>query len=319
MIHMEDLEIKQKTSTTIITFFVFFFFLFLSTQSYAHGIAKYISTPITPPAEFIWWLPVSLLLLFVFCFILIHKYFLFGWKKSFLCSIAIIPLFAISFFLFGLFASSITTAPLPGLGGPCPTFWGIGWREGGFLFLRWNIYGFLFLFLSSLLITNSWKNKTKLKYGIALFLVYSMCLLPYIITGALLHGWTGYYAHSACDRRIKVLTQALIAYMEDNNGQIPDVYDFQEISGIIKVYITYESLPYKTFPLEVCPVGGVYERNPQQYEWNEYFTGKSFQSFDLTDDAFILNGSPFICPYHNSAASYFKEYWFKNYYDKKDE
>ncbi|MBT7161380.1 MAG: hypothetical protein HN904_01305 [Victivallales bacterium] len=45
----------------------------------AHGFALYVSTPITPPREFMWWFPLSMAIVFAGAFLVLRR--VFGHRK----------------------------------------------------------------------------------------------------------------------------------------------------------------------------------------------------------------------------------------------
>lgn len=275
--------------------------LALPACSYGHSFAKYASTPITPPAEFIWWFPISVAILLCTEVLLIHRLFSYSWKKSSLLSLIIVATFAITFFLFGNFSASTTTGPPPGLGLPHPVFWGFGWTEVGTVFIKWNVLGILFLICSSFLFTKAWKHKVKLKLICTIITAYIICLIPYLSSEALVHGWAGGYVHNGCRDRIEILTEALIKYGKNNERKFPEAESFDELMEKLSPYIEYERLLYKNIPLDTCPLGWAYEKVPESYTWNKKFSDKSIADFSYED---ISNDiSPIKCIYHKGYSS----------------
>ena len=114
-----------------------------------HSFVRYVSTPITPPDEFQWWFPVAIAVLLSGTFVIIWRLLDRRWFAAIALSICTVVVFAVTYFMFGRFAAVASTAPPAGLGFPYPTFWGMGWRRVGLLFVLWNLYGCGF-FLGSL-------------------------------------------------------------------------------------------------------------------------------------------------------------------------
>ena len=123
------------------------FVALLSEQAFAHSFAYYASTPITPPIEFLWWFPISM------CLLVLGTYFplrmSLKWSHLYALFVALlwVAIFTVVFFFIGCAAAGANTAPPPGLGAPCPTFWGRTFLEVGFIFLYWNFFG-LCLFMA---------------------------------------------------------------------------------------------------------------------------------------------------------------------------
>jgi hypothetical protein len=67
--------------------------------------------------------------------------------------------------------------------------------------------------------------------------VYIICLIPFIISGALSHGWTGDYVVKACNEKKDILTEALLKYTTQNNGKLPTANSMQELRPQIILYL----------------------------------------------------------------------------------
>ena len=264
----------------------------------AHSYVIFVSTPITPPTDFLWWLPFSVVILLISLLWLLRKTMCFSWKKSFLVSFATFIVFSVTFFVFGVFVSGMTTAPIPGLGMPCPVFWGFGRSAARGTFIFWNVVGIVFLLFWLFIFTKTWRTQKKWKLFCFVILIYVVCLLPYLFSGAFVHGWTGGYVYNGCARRIDILTEALFRYAESHDRKWPEAGSFGELMEKLSPYISEERFPYKQFPLEICPVGGAYERDPKPYIWNSDFSGKSM--FDFSCEDMIIDHYPIMCGYHKN-------------------
>jgi len=268
----------------------------LPTAACAHGFALYVSTPLTPPRELIWWFPFALTLIIAGIFLIMRRLLGRSWPATVGLSVLAAILFATSFLMFGLFAASVHTGPPPGLGLPCRTFWGMGWRSVGWLFVRWNIYGYLFL-LGSLYICGGISRtkahfKQLVKWTAAL---YMAGIIPYIVTGALVHGWGGFYVHMGCERRLEILNVALLEYVEQHCGQLPVAGNMESLLKELKPYLDEDRIR-RLDPILVCPEGKAYERNPKGYKWNSKFSGVRLR--DIDPEQLSLNTAPISCPYH---------------------
>lgn len=175
--------------------------------AYAHGLAIYVSTPVTPPLGFGWVTPLLAAILVVLNVALIRFLLSKTWATAILGSLGAVALFMVVFCLLGFFAARAHTGPPPGLGFPHPVFWGFGWECVGDLFVEWNLYGIVFLvsslvailalavILSDTVLCGYWKAAVPLgiclgipALGFALFLATQIFtpMLPVIMAAALL-------------------------------------------------------------------------------------------------------------------------------------
>jgi len=195
-----------------------------------------------------------------------------------------------------MYAAGLSTGPPPGLGLPHPTFWGMGWRRVGWLFIRWNIYGYAFLVGS--LLACARRKRTRAEFRKVAFwcmAIYGVGLLPYLATGALTHGWAGGYVHQGCERRIEVLNTALVEYAKQHGGRLPTVDGFDVLLQELGPYLTNERLGYGV-PVHTCPAGAAYLRDPKRYVWDTQYSGAELQDTDWYEVA--ADQVPIACPYH---------------------
>jgi hypothetical protein len=262
----------------------------------AHGFFRYVSTPITPPIEFRWWLPIAIFILFLGAFIIIWRLLNRNWLTAIVLSICTIILYSIPYFLFGRLATNASTAPPPGLDFPHPTFWGFGWLQVGSLFVRWNLYGYGFLIVALFLCGGIRKTRGRfMKLSLCAFIFYIIALAPYIATGAFVHGLAGGYVYRACEERLEILNSALIEYGKKHNGQLPTVDSIKPLLKKLNHYMPQYHMSYYT-PIDICPIGGAFEREPKHYLWNTNFSGVLLQ--DIDPEIFYEQKTPIYCPYH---------------------
>jgi len=284
-------ELMMKRTTAIALFLCV-----LPATVSAHSFARYVSTPISPPKEFVWWFPVATAILLVGAFLIIWRLLRRHWLAAIGLSLCAVALFAIPFFMFGRFSASVSTAPPPGLGSPHPTFWGMGWRRVGSLFVRWNIYGYGFLLCSLFLCGGVRRTIGRFKkLAIWVLALYAIAIIPYLATGALVHGWAGGYVHNGCQRRLEILNSALVEYADKHDGQFPTADGIEFLLEELEPHLSQDVIRYSV-PLEVCPLGGAYERQPKSYVWDASFSGARLQ--DVDPNRFFQEKAPISCPYH---------------------
>jgi len=295
----------------------FFLLLALAGTAGAHGFARYVSTPVTPPIEFVWWGYVASTIFILGTLVIIWRLLDRHWFYSIVMSCCTLALFITAFVMFGRFASSMSTAPPPGLGEPCDTFWGMGWDEVGGLFVQWNLYGFGF-FLCSLFICGGIRRARKrfVRPAVTSFVIYVIALAPYIATGALVHGWTGSYVDLNCSHGLGVLCKTLIEYSKEHDGQLPTVDGIDALSRELEPYLAKsDSSCFR--PDYVCPLGDAYERRPKRYVWNTDFSGKPYKDIDL--DIFFSDEGPLSCSYHRYRRPLFEHMRMKRELERERE
>ncbi|MBN1491662.1 MAG: hypothetical protein JXA69_17245 [Phycisphaerae bacterium] len=268
----------------------------------AHSLARYASTPITPPKEFTWWFPFAIGILLAGAFLTIWCSMGRRWYFAIGLSVCAVVLFAIPFFLFGRMAAGASTAPPPGLDVPHRTMWGMGWRRAGCTFVYWNLLGYVFFSCSLFVCSGVYRAKRRLKKLAACALAtYVIALVPYVSRGALVHGWAGGYVHRGCEERIELLCGALIEYSKKHDGRFPSADSIESLLPQLQPYLPKDRI-HDLLPIDICPLGGAFERHPKPYEWDTTFSGIHVRSLDSA--MFRENRSPFVCPYHRRAGTW---------------
>lgn len=271
-------------------------------SAFAHGFAVSVSTPISPPVELMWVLPAFGLL-----FVIMNSWFNrrmngSGFDRSMFCALGHCLCLGLSFFFVGDLAAGLTTAPPPGLGVPCPAYWGFGWDKVGSLFLTWNGLGLLFVAGWTILFVKLWRVPRRLRAMnvVANLVLYVCCLLPFASSGAWSHGWAGGYVHSECQRRVERLYLALLSYAESHEGRLPTAKNMDELIAQLEPFSSERAYLYLN-PQDRCPIGIAYEKRPQPYLWNGEVSGKHLR--DLGTHYFWGDDKKMIsCPYHGPKA-----------------
>ena len=125
-------------------------------------------------------------------------------------------------------------------------------------------------------------------------MLYVVCIMPFILTGAFAHGWVS--VSMRCENHLRRLNYAIMKYAEHNKWILPKAKTFQELKEKIEPYLVDNNYDVIT----VCPEGGAFFRNPDEYIWNPNLSGKPFS--EMVGDIYSLNldnkEPPLQCPYH---------------------
>ena len=267
----------------------------------AHGFARYVSTPISPPAGFEWvrWAYIAIV-------ITLGSFLVWRVTKDRLTTVTGFVITVLSFgsltlWMLGRFWSSQSTAPPPGLGPPSTPFWGFGWSESGIIFIVWNLLGLgaivCFVILAKKLFRGRIGEASRVRLAAPLLGCYLLGVVPYVATGALSHGWAGSYANRGCERNIKAIYDALDEYVANHDGRLPAASNFSEVFEQLDPYFE-EPRTYYGMPADICPIGGAYKKEPKTYEWDSSFNGLSIKEAAIR--MMDLNEFPINCPYHES-------------------
>ena len=286
---------------------------------FAHAFAHYASTPITPPAEFCWWWPISMFLLVLGTYFPLRMSL--QWSRLFSAFIALIwsLVFTVVFFWLGHQASLMSTAPPPGLGFPCGTYWGRTFSQVGSIFLFWNCFGLFILMSGPVILLYRARKKSDWpkciafwSWIIAMPVCFVLGLTPYIVTGAWVHGWGGGYVIGQCQTQVEYLHSVLIMYALDHDNRLPIAKDFEELYPQIRPYLPNETGWRSQF--DECVIGKAWDRTPKPFIWNAEFSGKEifrggyggFSDYEISEPLanmfgkqIEITGKPWvICPYN---------------------
>jgi len=244
--------------------------------AYAHGLAVYVSTPVTPPKGWLW-LPV----LFMIASIVWDWFVLRGrvrWYNLIWREVLGLVVFFALFYAIGVFTAIMTTAPLPGLGPPHRAMYGLSLLGGGTVFLFFNAIGLLLFIRMKKLIC--WTLKLDLRERRALLhaskMSYILALLPYVVANAMAHGWAGGYVNRGCGRQLGMLGDALIGYAQANGDKLPEAKTFSEMFVAVMPYLDPAKMEEG---IEICPIEDVFNRKPRTYIWNARFSGAALSAY----------------------------------------
>ena len=115
---------------------------------------------------------------------------------------------------------------------------------------------------------------------------YLVWLLPFVLTGALSHGWTGFYTHFRCERNRLELHAALRSYAAAHQNRLPEAKDFAELNAILAAEGSIKAGL-------ACPVGSALHEHPSSYRWDAAASGQRLE--ELPKGVSLIS-----CPYHPS-------------------
>lgn len=241
--------------------------------AYAHSLAIYASTPVTPPRGWLW-VPI----VFVIGTILLDYVALgraVSLPKLIVRDLLCLFIFFIVFFAIGSCSAMMTTGPMPGLGPPHTAFYGMSVLGGGMVFLVFNALG-LYIFLYSRRLLCATLKITEREIRRRLFgagvVVYLLVLIPYVFASAMAHGWPGGHITMQCRMRVETIGAGLVGYAQEHGGALPRAETMEEVIAAVGPYLPEERSRWLD-PLDTCPIEDVYEREPRPYVWNADFSG----------------------------------------------
>jgi len=265
------------------------------TDAWAHSFAIYVSTPLTPPEAFVWLWPISLLVIGgSICFSL-RKYGGVGIVESVCVAIGVLLLFGGIFLFVGFFAAGLSTAPPPGLGPPGLIY--RRWSGYGLvvLFVVWNAIGLTLLYSAIMLLGRLWKSKRNQHVQAIVripLLAYGAMLLPYLLTGAIAHGWGGGYVMMAGEDQLMSVNRACFLYAKDHEGRFPVAQDIEELMPQIQPYLKPRETRHGN-PYTVHPGAWVFDEHPKSYVWDAAQSGKLAPRIERFNRVKL----PVACPY----------------------
>jgi hypothetical protein len=265
---------------------------------FAHGIVGGATTPLFPPGGFIWLLP-----LYVVGFIALNVYLLrragARWFSACAGAVYTFLLFWLVCFAIGVAVRFVSSEVLPGFGWPGErALLGAGWTLWP-VFAFWNFVAILVL--RQILL---WELRSDLpeapqkrrcfRLNAA---VYLAALVPFLVTGAMMQGWTGGHVRAACDSNLREMGVAVALYALENDGRLPDGRSIEAVRDAVDPAYR-RACPDLDSLATICPMGEIIERNPRPYEWDPAFAGASLG--DLARERtwrWLIR-----CPYHEGTS-----------------
>ncbi|EKD82650.1 MAG: hypothetical protein ACD_39C01168G0003 [uncultured bacterium] len=119
------------------------FVLAVQHECCGHGLAIYLSTPITPPAGMEWVRAPAMILLSLACAVTFRIVWRYSYMFATSAGAAVVMIYSMLFYLTGRFATHNSIAP--GLGSPYPPMPGLSWSDVGGDFILWNGIGIAIL------------------------------------------------------------------------------------------------------------------------------------------------------------------------------
>ena len=265
-------------------------------QALAHGMAHYASTPISPPQGFVWVAAGSAALFILLNTLLLALLWKVGWPHAAARAALATGVFGVTFFLFGHLVSNSNTAPPPGLGWAYPVQWGLGHvPHARAIFARWNAFGLLFLASALLLLVVELRRRHVLRCALVLAAnaaVYALCIVPFLASGAITHGWPGGYVYDRCEDQLCKLGGAMLEWSREHEGRLPSAETMESLFSELEPYLAYPENS-QARPIYFCPVGSAFDRTPRPYIWNS-----ALARITLRELAQLDRPQPVIrCPY----------------------
>jgi hypothetical protein len=272
-------------------------------QVCAHGLVASPSTPMSPPAGFLWVPPAWAAVLILANAAYLRRRRIAGWGEAILAGAAVAALFGLILLAVGLVLRIVTNDLLPAPWWGSRACYGLGWSGGALvLFGVWNGIGLLILrSVVTRQIARSYRlsdpdRRLVQKMNAAVYLV---ALLPFLFAGALVHGWAGGHLHIGCRARIADLGHGLLEYALAHDGRLPEGETMDEVLVQIRPHLD-PRVRERGEPIHVCPVCAIYDRDPDTYAWNASMAGR-----ELSELADLRKSEPLVscaCPYHRGAA-----------------
>lgn len=250
----------------------------------AHSTQIYVSTPFSPPREY---------LLIPLLFFALHLcWFHFVSKKA---GDLVLKRFFVVFTLAnvlpwfcGKSIASVSTAPLPGFGIPFPAFYGYDFQEVGLIFLVFNVVALTLSLPFWVLATKGFpkaRSHWRLIHLGGVIAIYSFFLLPYAATGAWTHGWHGGYVISSCENNLNSIKTHLAVWAHRKN-MLPIAGSIEELYQTLDQQPKEKSIPSDrrmSRRLFVCPIERSFGSNLVSYYWNEKLAGMSISELNDLD------------------------------------
>ncbi len=261
----------------------------------AHSFAIYLSTPVSPPATFEWMLPVSLVAVCSAVFLALRLGAHLRLIETVIVSVATTLVFSGAFLFVGRFAASVHTGPPPGLGPPSAIYWHWQDYELGSLFAIWNIIGGVVLAVATFLCARLWRTDRNAKAIPILMLplaTYVLLLLPFLLSGAIAHGWAGGHVINAGKDRLYDVNRACFLYAAEHNGRFPVAATIDDLIPQIECFMTVTRSGYGN-PITVYPAAWAFEKEPSPFAWDPAWSGQQAPELPIWDARQL----PVQCPY----------------------
>ena len=267
----------------------------------AHGqcIAKYASTPVSPPAGFTWLPPVAAALFVALNTALLVALWGERRRRAVLRAVIAAGVFALAFYWFGrsvTLGTFSTSHRWPGLGWGHSVQWGLAHLpDARSLFVRWNVYGLLFLGGVLLVLLVTVRPLRLGRCGMLLAAnaaLYVVCALPYLLTGAYTHGGPYSYTNDNCQPQVARIAQGALAYAVEHDGRLPTSARMVDVFEELAPYIQQQTDRQERVTY-CCPIGVAFDRDPEPYVWNAELSGLPIAETEPDGEPRLV----IVCPY----------------------
>ncbi len=255
-------------------------------EAYGHGLVMSPSTPMSPPAGYLWIAAVWAAVLIAANALFIGRRQLDNWHGAIATSLLIVLTSALIFAAVGFVARILTLSLLPGPWWAHEPFYGLGWSVPAlFVFCFWNAVGWLVLRgVVTRQVIRTYRlscpdRRLAFRINAAIYLAG---LVPFMLTGALAHGYAGGHLSIRCRSQLAELGQALLDYVGEHDNRLPPGTNMQEVFVDIRPYLDSKSTG-DAEPIHVCPLCAAFERHPKPYLWNGQLAGISIEELRNLD------------------------------------
>ncbi len=253
---------------------IFFYFSTRGRTGNDHFFHYMASSPLFMSIDFLWWWPITIVLM-TFAIVILFRQFL---RWSLLYAILVASLWTLPIPLLFLWDYLHDDRSVPGLG-ISGVYWGWNFTRIGTVFIQENIIIFLFYVSCPLFILYFFAatGQEKIRNGspwwiLSLPITYLICLLPFIFTGAWVHGSIGSRVYDRCADQLSEIHLLLVRYAKDHDNRLPIADDFNTLLPQIQSYRNEESI--KRRKLNCCIISEAMDRPPKPFWWNKSLSGK---------------------------------------------
>lgn len=247
----------------------------LAWRGNSHSFEYEGSTPLAMADMFLWWQPVTIVILFVTTCLFLRKTM--KWSRIYSVIISLFWFVPLSILIL---LAHFEPPPEGATMIPQVPYWGWNFSYIGSRFVRDNFWLFLvYVSYPTILLFFRPKNceetgkKTPWKWWPVLAAGYLLCLAPFIATGAWVCGHVEYRVDKICGEQLAMIHVLLLRFAADHENRLPVAEDFHALWPQIEPYMGTEARKRWRKP-ESCLIGNALDRPPKPFLWNSKLSGK---------------------------------------------